>query len=223
MTFSRTNTWANRTLLTSTQINNMDLNITRAVDGYAGGTYAPSSAIVIGGSGLSVTGAAAFSGSFAGASAAFSGTVDVSVLQVSGLSAFSSVASFHAGISVDTIASAFASAIVFSSTGRVLNRITTGSNADSTYTINDTSTIYIPSTLTANRIYTIGETGASNGDELTIFMDSACTFNVQIIRADASTICNLEWGVSGTDLVGRGCRLVRANSKWQLAMLWRKV
>lgn len=44
MTFSRANAggWSTYEVLTSTQANTMDLNISRALDGYAGGTYEPS-------------------------------------------------------------------------------------------------------------------------------------------------------------------------------------
>jgi hypothetical protein len=40
----------------SANLTQLDLNASRAVDGYAGGTYAPTSLITIGGDGLSVTG-----------------------------------------------------------------------------------------------------------------------------------------------------------------------
>lgn len=58
MTFSRVKPsgWATGERLTSTQMNNLDIDHARAVDGNAGGSYTPSSAIVIGGSGLQVGG-----------------------------------------------------------------------------------------------------------------------------------------------------------------------
>lgn len=47
MTFARANAlgWADYETLTATQANTIDINISRAVDGYAGGVYAPSSTL----------------------------------------------------------------------------------------------------------------------------------------------------------------------------------
>lgn len=49
MTFSRVNLlgWAYAELLTSAQMNQLDINMTRALDGYGGGTYNPSAAIKV--------------------------------------------------------------------------------------------------------------------------------------------------------------------------------
>jgi hypothetical protein len=49
--------WANGEIFTSTQANAMDVQLPYAVDGNAGGTYAPSNPIVINGDGLDVGGA----------------------------------------------------------------------------------------------------------------------------------------------------------------------
>lgn len=56
MTFPRANPigWALFEELTSAQMNTLDVNLSRAVDGYAGGTYAPSSPIVIQGDGMNI-------------------------------------------------------------------------------------------------------------------------------------------------------------------------
>lgn len=59
MTLARANSlgWGYNEIFTSAQCTLMDQNIEKALDGAAGGTYAPSAAIIIGGSGLHVTGA----------------------------------------------------------------------------------------------------------------------------------------------------------------------
>src|SRR4051812_35161517 len=57
MTFSRVGPgpgWGTGELLSSTQMNQMDLNVERALDGYAGGLYTPSAPLIIGGSGMQV-------------------------------------------------------------------------------------------------------------------------------------------------------------------------
>lgn len=56
MTFSRVKPlgWGNLDTLTSAEINQLDLNVSRAVDGTFGGEYLPSAPIVIAGEGLDV-------------------------------------------------------------------------------------------------------------------------------------------------------------------------
>jgi len=58
LTFSRIQPtgWATNQKLLSTEMNQLDLDHSRALDGNAGGTFAPSSALVINGSGLQVGG-----------------------------------------------------------------------------------------------------------------------------------------------------------------------
>lgn len=57
MSFTRANPsgWTTRTQITTTQINALDINASRGIDGTAGGSYSPTSPIVIDGSGLDVT------------------------------------------------------------------------------------------------------------------------------------------------------------------------
>lgn len=64
MTFSRVNPsgWSDGQLLTASQMNDLDSDHADAIDGAAGGTYSPSSAITISGSGLTVAGALTASG-----------------------------------------------------------------------------------------------------------------------------------------------------------------
>jgi len=47
--------WVSGDKLTAPQINGIDVNLSRALDGNAGGTYAPSAQVVIGGAGLKTT------------------------------------------------------------------------------------------------------------------------------------------------------------------------
>ncbi len=54
--------WGSGEVLTSTQMNSFGTQLPYAIDGNAGGTYAPSDPIIIGGDGLSVTGTLAISG-----------------------------------------------------------------------------------------------------------------------------------------------------------------
>jgi hypothetical protein len=58
MSFTRANVagWATGEVLTTTQMNQLDLDHSRAVDGNAGGTYTPSAAIIINGSGIEFAG-----------------------------------------------------------------------------------------------------------------------------------------------------------------------
>lgn len=59
MSFARIRTigtWFSVSVVLPAEFEAFDTNISRAVDGYAGGTYSPSSPIVIGGDGLRVTG-----------------------------------------------------------------------------------------------------------------------------------------------------------------------
>lgn len=57
MTFSRQNAlgWTDDfSTITAAQINGLDVNVTRALDGYAGGYYTPTAELAIGGSGLHI-------------------------------------------------------------------------------------------------------------------------------------------------------------------------
>lgn len=53
--------WSTGETLTSAQMNAIDVQLPYALDGNAGGTYAPSGQIIIGGSGFACTGASSFS------------------------------------------------------------------------------------------------------------------------------------------------------------------
>ena len=56
MTFARVKPagWAVNEVLTSAQANGLDINVSRALDGTAGGPYSPSSPLVIGGAGIDI-------------------------------------------------------------------------------------------------------------------------------------------------------------------------
>lgn len=55
-----------------------------------------------------------------------------------------------------------------SGVGRIIDSYVVGADADTTYSAGTASTIVVPNTITANRVYTFNTTGASTGDQINV-------------------------------------------------------
>ena len=111
MTFSRYNPsgYNPGDRLPAACVNQLDLNLMRAIDGYAGGSYTPSVAISIGGQGLSV------SGNFACGNALITGTVGFGGASVTTVAAGGSF-SFESGAGLGLAARANATCTAYTRT-----------------------------------------------------------------------------------------------------------
>lgn len=156
-----------------------------------------------------------------------SNTVDINDLGVatmacSGASFFNGAATFTDTLDADDIGtntfqcvqtSVFQGAITLSGAGQVRWRPVLGADADTTYNVSTNDSVLIPAaSLSANRIYTIGSTGADTGSRMRI-VNHDVSYQVQLKRADASSICTLRSGFSG--LYG-WVELVWIGGRWEL-------
>lgn len=112
-----------------------------------------------------------------------------------------SAVNFYAGSTV-TIAGAvtLTSALTLSGGGTIIDRVTTGSNADSTYSVSTTDIVYIlQSSITAARTYFLDEIGATNGKKICFHReDNNSARPITLKRTvDGSTICVLNWDLTG--------------------------
>ena len=137
MTFSRYNPsgYNPGDKLPAACVNQLDLNLTRALDGYAGGSYTPSVAISIGGQGLSV------SGNFACGNALLTGTVGFGAASATTVAAGGSF-SFESGAGLGLAARANATCTAYTRTAW-FNASTTGTFDAADYAIsNEQATRY---------------------------------------------------------------------------------
>lgn len=144
--------WAYGERLTSAQMNSIGSQLPYAVDGNAGGTYAPSAPIIIGGSGVTLTGG-------------INGSVAVATNVTAG-------GNITAGtVSAATLASTGALTVATTAaiTGSLLSnrlRFTTavGPDANTTLTIGTSAQIIVATNLTADRTYMINDASVQDGD-----------------------------------------------------------
>jgi hypothetical protein len=122
---------------------------------------------------LDVTG-----GIHAGAASLFSSTC-----AFSSTTSFTGTAIFNGGVTINGNSS-LTKRIASSSTGRVAVRVIAGADAATTYGINDADTIIVKA-LTADRTYTLSETGAANGDVIKFATEEA-TYICNIDNADGT-------------------------------------
>lgn len=86
--------------LPSAHVNSVWSQLVYAIDGNAGGTYAPSSAIVIGGSGLQVTGSCQVSGPLVASGVVTLGDSALDAIAISGTAVFAPAVTFQNGFTV---------------------------------------------------------------------------------------------------------------------------
>lgn len=137
-------------VLTPAELETFDAHQFAAVNGDTGGTWAPSSQIVIGGSGLQVTGAFSAIGNTAFGSSeysehTFTGTARFVAASFSGSSTFSGLSTFNANVVL-------------------------GDASADTLTVNATSTFFSPATFSSAATFTGGVViGDSSSDTLTVW------------------------------------------------------
>lgn len=99
--------------------------------------------------------------------------------------------------------------------GRIVQSIATGADANTTYLLSGgNSIIYIPSTLTASREYSLSGVGANPGDIIYVFvsgnLSSAYTVTVKFAAAILFTLGN------NSTADGQWASFIVANGSWQL-------
>jgi hypothetical protein len=97
------------------------------------------------------------------------------------------------------------------SVGRISKRVVAGANADTTYGINDADVIVVKA-LTADRTYTLSETGASSGDVIRFATEEA-TYTCDIANADG-TGASLKSGGGFTQAV----EYIYLDGVWRITM-----
>lgn len=118
-----------------------------------------------------------------------------------------------AGALLDGGVSVVGGALVYGGTGHPRLRTLTGADADSTYGISDADIIKIPA-LAGNRVYTIENALAGNGDTIEFFVTPGEIDTVELKREDASSITVLS-DQSGSGYY-RYVKIVRFAGTWQL-------
>lgn len=116
-----------------------------------------------------------------------------------------------------------ASVVSLSGSGRVIDTVVTGADADTTYVVDAANrVIRVTSAVTANRIYVLSATGAVTGDQLTIFCEpSFVTYEITVkdqALAAMYSIGNLvsSQGHWATFIYIGGWRLFRYSTKNQI-------
>lgn len=191
MAFTRVKSsgWAFGEKLTSAQMNQLDLDHSRSADIFAGGVYAPSAALDIGGSGLKLTGTGHVipsSGQLTvqnggdivvqnGGQATWQSGADLIVaagatLALSGLMTMPTGSNLLADAgSTWTMNGSIAAPLNFSGTGRVRLRTVTATDSDLTITP-QTADVYYAESLSGNRTWTISDTSTANGDWMLVLV-----------------------------------------------------
>jgi hypothetical protein len=145
--------WATGTTVSQVEFAKFDANQYKSVNGDDGGTWAPSAAIVIGGAGLTVSGAflatstGIFTGGFAANSNASFGTTSSTYLYVYSSSTFFGPATISSGTSLTTAGELIATgSATFSGAFTISNDATVGSDSVDALTINATTSFESPVT-----------------------------------------------------------------------------
>lgn len=202
MSFSLANPtgWAIGDLLTDVQINKLDLDHSKAVDGSAGGSYTLTAPLVFTGAKVTVpafevTGAA----SFTGASASFFGNVGIGDTSgdqcvVAATSTFNSGVTFNGNIGLDTAATA-----TFDGTVNVNNNARLGASFSDTLLVKSTSTF--DSGVTFNASIGAGSSANATFDgSVNLNGDTAINGSLTTIGNSSSDVCTIysKVGFSGS-------------------------
>lgn len=194
--------WLDTSVVEDTEFEQFDLNISRAVDGFAGGTYAPSAAIILGGSGLQMTGAFVANGAFTvNSNALFTENVTVSETL-----AVNSFIDLNGGLDVSGDAS-FHGNVALGDTG--------GDNITVNGQLACLASVTVSGTLSVNGAVTLGDAA---GDNIivagTLFANAPAFFNADVtLGTDAGDILTVNSSVAfnsavelrdPTTLIGNG-------------------
>ena len=77
----------------------------------------------------------------------------------------------------------------FATTGRLIMPPAAGADANTTYQVTGANrSVRVTSSVTANRNYTLGNTGAAAGDTILIFAEASFTFEITVKNHDGTTI-----------------------------------
>lgn len=105
---------------------------------------------------------------------------------------------------------------ILNGAGRIQYRIAAATSASATYQPNAVDIVKIPSnnTLTADVIWTIGDTGAQDGMIMHLSRSEDTTaYNVAVKQVGGSTICILQ-GSAGAQIYPTSCVVVREGGVW---------
>jgi hypothetical protein len=106
------------------------------------------------------------------------------------------------------------SVVTAAGSGRIIRRQIDGADADTTYGIANADAIRISDTISANRTYTLSNTGAATGDEILIFSDRAANEFDTLLTVRNAALANLiKLGPAGRAMWAR----FRYNGAWFLA------
>lgn len=114
-------------------------------------------------------------------------------------------------------------AVTCSGAGRIRPTVVTGADANTTYQPGGgNQVIRVPSTLTANRTYTLGTTGVGDGDWIEIYCDPALTYTVTVTDG-STTLAQLSGAASNsassaTPATNVAARFVRRAGAWELEL-----
>lgn len=106
--------------------------------------------------------------------------------------------------------------IAMSGLGRIRTTTATGADADTTYQPGGGNQILkVPSSITANRTYTLGTTGVGAGDWIDIYCADALTYVVTVLNG-ATPIAYLSGGAPATSAIvtHQACRFVYDGTNW---------
>lgn len=227
MSFSLANGtgWTTGDTLTEAQINQIDQEHALAIDGSGGGTYdLVDNDLIISSSGtgtlelglpveitesLVVDGPGTFMDNM---TVQGNLTVNGSTLIVN------NTATMNGGVNIGNASSdvctikastSLQAPVVASSAGRVTKRKTNGSNSDTIYGPKDWDIVFAP-TLTANRIWTIDDTDAVNGDTI-LFKNNSGLYTIEIKDPTGSTVLDTI-GSTGA----QWSWLIRSSGSWEV-------
>ncbi len=111
------------------------------------------------------------------------------------------------------------SVVSLAGSGRVIDTIASGANADTTYVVDAANrVIQVTTSVGSDRAYTLSATGAVAGDQITIFCDAGFTRTITVKDQAAATMCLLGNAVTShghwaTFIYSSGWRLFRYSKK----------
>jgi len=102
--------------------------------------------------------------------------------------------------------------------GRLVLTSVNGADADTTYQIGTASNIRVTSSVTANRAYTLGTTGAVTGDIFCVWADDTATKRVEVVNGGGGggTLAYVSSVSDGSALVARYAEFVYDGTNWAL-------
>jgi len=204
--------WAFGEIFTSPQLETLDADHAAAIDGVGGGTYAPSAPIIIGGSGLEVTGALTVSGAADFTGDVTLGSSGADTITVNGIIGFTQNVSFANDVvlgltSGDAITvggeATFAELTTFNGDA-VFNADTTiGATSGDALTINASVTFESPVTFNTASVDFDGDVTLGNGPGDTITTRGVAEFEQAVTFAEPLTI-NDDATFNGAVTLGNG-------------------